>query len=96
MKDDTVPVCCGQKTLRDYVGDSVHVGNHEYGSPLHSDSLAVSSLQREEHQRLFPDVPLDSQCRPILSNYKQHDAYIQRRGFEKLPQRKKCRATHVV
>jgi hypothetical protein len=96
IKDDTIPKCCGQNMNRDYKTDLPFSGNHEYGTSLHSDSLAVAPSQVEEHKRLFPDVALDSQCRPILTNVQQHDSYINARGFEKLEQRHKRRATHIV
>jgi hypothetical protein len=96
MRDDTVPECCGQKMLRDYKTDLPFSGNHEYGTPLHSDSLAIAPSQVEEHKRLFPDVALDSQCCPILTSVGQHDKYIKTRGYEKLEQRHKRRATRVM
>jgi hypothetical protein len=96
MRDNTIPECCGQEMLRNYKTDLPFSGNHEYGTPLHSDALAIAPSQVEEHKRLFPDVVLDSQHRPILTNVQQHDTYIKTRGFEKLEQRHKRRATKVM
>ncbi len=96
MKDESIPVCCGQNMRRDFKADVPNVGDKEYARPLHSDALAVGPAQVAEHKKLFSDVPLDSQNRPILTSYKQHERYIKTRGFEKLPQKKKRRATGTV
>lgn len=87
---------CGEPMGRDIRAEMPNVSGHTYTTPLHSDSLAISPSQREEHQRLFPNVELDNQNRPVLTDVKQHDDYIQKRGFEKLPQKTKRRATKTV
>jgi len=90
---DKCQVCevCESTMDRDYQADLVNVGNVDYAKPIHSDSLAISPDQVAEHQRLFPDVKIDSECRPILENYKQHDAYLEKTGFIKHPQKQKKR-----
>ena len=80
---------CGLGMNRDYQADLVNVGNKEYAKPLHSDSLAISVTQVEEHQRKFPDIKIDSQCRPVFENYQQHNNYLEATGFVKPPQKKK-------
>jgi hypothetical protein len=82
---------CGTEMRRDFGAEKVNAGNKEYGKPLHSDSLAISPEQVTEHQRLFPDVKIDSQCRPVFENYKQHDNYLKKTGFVKEPQKRRKR-----
>ncbi len=74
---------CGFSMNRDYQADSINVGNKDYAKPIHSDSLAMSPDQVSEHQKLFPDVKIDSECRPVFENFKQHDGYLEKTGFVK-------------
>jgi predicted RNA-binding Zn-ribbon protein involved in translation (DUF1610 family) len=60
-------------------------GNYKH--PIHSDSLAINPEQRAEHERLFPDIRLDKECRPIFDNYRDHEAYLKKTGFVKLPKK---------
>ena len=88
MKDASLPLICGAcgvEMCRDYAAQGVNAGNKEYGKPIHSDAMAVTPSQVKEHQRLFPDVKIDSQCRPVLENYQQHKKYAEKRGFIKQP-----------
>jgi hypothetical protein len=96
MRDDTIPECCDRKMIRDLRIDLPMVGNREYTKPLHSDALAVSPAQVEEHKKLFPDVPLDSERRPVFTSFSQHDKYLKTCGFEKLPQRKRRSTTKIT
>lgn len=87
---NTVETCrqCGAEMNRDYGAEGVHSTADSYCRELHSDALAIHPSQREEHQRLYPDVPLDSECRPVLQNYRQHNEYIEKRGVAKPSSRK--------
>jgi len=79
---------CGEIMSRVY---SFNCGNKEYAKPLHSDSLAITPGQVAEHQRLFPDVKIDSDCRPVFENYQQHNKYLEKTGFIKQPKKiKNC------
>jgi putative FmdB family regulatory protein len=78
---------CKQEMRRDYSAESVNAGDKEYFHPIHSDSLAIMPSQVEEHRKKFPDVPLDGQCRPVFTSYKQHDKYLEKTGFAKQRQR---------
>ena len=96
MSESDDPQVCPRCTSivpmhRDYQADMCNVGNKEYATPIHSDSLAISPEQVTEHQRLFPDVKLDSECRPILENYQQHNNYLEKTGFIKQRQKPKKR-----
>jgi hypothetical protein len=62
-----------------------HAAADSYHTPLHSDSLGIRSDQVEEHQRLYPDVPLDRDRRPVFTSYRQHQAYLDKRGIVKQP-----------
>ena len=87
---NTVETCrqCGAVMNRDYSTEGVRTTADSYRRELHSDALAVHPDQREEHQRLYPDVPLDSACRPVLRNFGQHEAYMEKRGIVKPSSRK--------
>jgi len=67
-----------------------------YKHPIHSDSLAVPLQQVEEHRRQFPDIELDKEGRPIFNNYNDHEAYLEKTGFVKLPQKLKPQSTRIV
>lgn len=66
---------CGTKMNRDFVADLPHAAN-DYKNPIHSDSLAINPEQRAEHKKLFPNIKLDNQCRPIFDNYHDHQDYL--------------------
>ena len=47
-----------------------------YKVPIHSDSLAIMPDQVEEHKKLFPNIPLDDENRPVFTNTKDHHEYL--------------------
>ena len=98
MNDAGGPILCecGQQMIRDFRRDLPNVGDKEYSRPIVSDSLAIMPSQREEHQRLHPDVKLDSECRPVFENYRQHDDYLKKTGFRKQRQRIKKRGKRIA
>ena len=87
---------CRCAMLRDFAAEGVNSGNKEYAKPIHSDAMAISPDRIKEHQQNFPDVKLDSQCRPVLENYQQHKKYAEGRGFIKPPIRKKKRGKRIA
>lgn len=72
---------CGKKMYRTY--QICATGGKLYRHPIHSDSLAISPSQVQEHRKLFPGVKLDSECRPVFENFRQHDNYLKKTGFVK-------------
>ena len=54
-----------------------------------SESLAVSPSQIKEHHQQFPDVDVLSDGRIRFTSYKQHDKYLEKTGFRKVPQKLK-------
>jgi len=84
--DTEICVECSAEMYRDYHAENTTTngGDHE-ARPLHSDALAIHPSQIDEHHRLYPDVPLDNKCRPVLTRYKQREAYLKARGVEKIP-----------
>lgn len=54
-----------------------------------SESLAVSPSQIEEHHQQFPDVDVLPDGRIRFTSYKQHDKYLEKTGFRKIPQKLK-------
>lgn len=97
MKDCSVPQqCkCGANMRRDFAAQKTNAGNKEYAKTKWSDSLAISPSQVAEHKRLFPDIPIDKQCRPGFDSYKQHDAYLEKTGFIKAPQKVRKRGRRL-
>lgn len=57
-----------------------------YLNELHSDSLGIAPSQVAEHRRLFPEIPIDDVCRPVFTNFKDHDNYLKATGFWKQKQ----------
>lgn len=80
---------CGRKMRRDFKAEGVRTGVGDYRKVIQSDSLAISPRQRAEHERIFPDVKLDDQCRPVFDSYKAHQKYLDQCGFIKHPAKKK-------
>lgn len=94
---DLHPSCleCGRDMQRDYKSDMFSTPNDSYRTPLHSDSLAIAPSQRKEHEQQYPYIKLDSKCRPIFDNFKDHDRYLNETGFRKQPGKSKRRSTKV-
>ena len=95
---DEVPECktCGCYLDRIFEQfKQVNIGDRPYSRPLHSDSLAITPGQVEEHKRLFPNVQIDEQCRPVFTNYRQHNDYLNAIGVEKAPQRIRKIKPHI-
>ena len=58
-----------------------------YSCPVHSASLAISPSQIEEHKKMFPNIRLDGECRPIFDNFTEHENYLKKSNMIKEPQR---------
>ena len=72
------------------------VGIHgNYQNPIHSDALAVNPEQRKEHERMFPNVRLDGQNRPVFDNFVDHQNYLDKTGFVKRTQKIKPRSRKI-
>ena len=68
----------------------LHVGIHgNYKTPIHSDSLAINPNQIAEHKKMFPNIELDGDCRPIFDNFQRHEEYLNKSGFVKMPKKTK-------
>lgn len=98
MKDAEKPwrCLCGEKMQRDFGAEGVFAGGKDYNRPIHSDSLAVSPRQRAEHERTFPEIKLDSQCRPVFDKFSSHEAYLKQTGFVKHPGKQKRKGKRIV
>ncbi len=80
------PECNGG--MRWILNFAIH-GNYKH--PIHSDAMAISPDQRAEHEKLFPNIKLDPQCRPIFENFVDHEAYMKKCGIVKTPKKIKCK-----
>lgn len=79
---------CGAKVVRDIAADVPFVsGGHQYRRAIHSDSLAISPDQVAAHKKQFPYIEIDSECRPVFDNFKNHDRYLKETNFKKEPQK---------
>lgn len=58
-----------------------------YKTPIHSDALAMQPDQVAEHKKLFPNIPIDDQNRPVFTNSKDHQVYMDKCGIKKQTQR---------
>jgi len=83
---------CG-KDLRWDCNIAIH-GNYKH--PIHSDALAISPTQRAEHEKRFPNIRLDGQCRPIFNNFTQHEKYMEDCGIIKHPQKIKVKGKQIA
>lgn len=75
--------------------ESPSIRGKNYSHPLHSDSLAISPSQIAEHRKLFPNIKIDGEGRPIFKNYRQHDDYLETCGFDKKEQRIKPKGRRI-
>jgi hypothetical protein len=79
---------------RDFRADIPFASGGDYGSrAIHSDSLAINPSQRKEHEKLFPNIKLDNQCRPIFDNFQSHQKYLDKCNLVK--ERKKIKPKGV-
>ena len=70
---------CGVRMVRDFAADLPFASGGDYGArAIHSDSLAIAPSQRAEHEKLFPDIKLDSQCRPVFDKFGSHEKYLKK------------------
>jgi len=90
---------CDTCGTRGYIGKKVGVGmlggDRNYSKPIHSDSLAINPDQIAEHRKLFPDIKVDPEGRPIFDNYRKHDDYLNKCGFVKQTQRIKPKGRRI-
>ncbi len=87
---------CGKKMNRDYQAMNIMSGNKEYGKAIISDSLAMNPNQIPEHNRLFPDIKVLPDGRPVFDNYQKHDAYLKKTGFEKARKKIKKKGKRIA
>jgi len=79
---------CGAEMNRNFAVDIPHTSK-DYKRPIYSNSLAINPEQRAEHEKVFPKIKLDNQCRPIFDNYYDHQDYLNKCNLVK--ERKKVK-----
>ena len=77
-------------------GVLVGAGRRSYHKPIISDSMAVAPNQVEEHRRLFPDVKILNDGRPVFDNFSAHDAYLKKCNIVKQPQKTRKRGKRIA
>lgn len=60
-----------------------------------SQSLAINPSQIPEHKKNFPNVDVLPDGRIRFNSYKQHDTYLKKTGFVKLPQKIKPKGVKI-
>lgn len=91
------PECsvCGKEMVEDWRPRRKRQTSTSYGSGFVSDALAISPDQTEEHHKLFPGVEVLPDGRIKFDSYKQHDDYLKKTGFQKVPQRIKAKGVCI-
>jgi len=87
---------CKAYMRRDFQAEKFFASGGDYSRPIHSDSLAISPTQVAEHKRLFPDIEIDSQCRPVFDKFKVHDDYLKQTGFIKHSGKKRKKGKRIA
>jgi hypothetical protein len=77
------PTCCEELAAEALDIHNININNAPYRRPLHSDALGIQPDQVAEHREMFPGVEIDSENRPVFTNLKQHDAYLEKAGIRK-------------
>ncbi len=77
------PTCLKQFEGMELSGRPFNIKGAPYGQPIHSDAMAIQPSQVAKHRERFPDVKIDSQCRPVMENSDQHQKYMDACGFVK-------------
>lgn len=80
---------CGTRMNRNFAADVPFASGDYHHGAIHSNSLAINPEQRSEHEQKFPNIKLDSQCRPIFDNFQSHQKYLDQCNIIK--ERKKIR-----
>jgi hypothetical protein len=79
---NNVPICgsCGKEMDQDFRGSRMQIKGAPYSKPLHSDSLAILPEQVAQHRKDFPNIELDSECRPVFKDAPSHQKYLDKCG----------------
>ena len=86
---DKVCKCkCGVIMNRYFQAD-IPFASGDYKRAVHSNSLAIAPSQRAEHLKLFPNIKLDNQHRPVFDNFQSHQRYLDKCNLVK--ERKKIK-----
>jgi len=66
----------------------LHVNRGQRGAFHHvSQSLAIMPSQKEEHEKLFPDIKVRDDGCLEFNDIKKYDEYMDKTGFVKIPQK---------
>jgi len=86
---------CGTDMNRDFAADIPHAAN-DYKREIHSDSLAISPSQRAEHLKIFPNIKLDNQNRPVFDKFSEHQKYLNQCNIVKERKKIKPRGKRIA
>lgn len=94
--EDDLCETCGARGYYAYIKSTGQIsGDKNYSHPIHSNSLAISPAQVAEHKKRFPNIKIDSECRPVFDNYVEHDKYLQACNIDKKEQRIKPKGKRI-
>ncbi|KKN77824.1 hypothetical protein LCGC14_0355610 [marine sediment metagenome] len=82
---------CDSIMDHDFKAENVLVGagRRSYSKPIVSDSLAILPEQIPEHRKMFPNIEVTKEGQPVFDNFSDHEAYLKKCNFEKVPQKKR-------
>ena len=75
------------KCGKDMRWDSRVAIHSNYDRPIVSDALAINPEQIPEHRRLFPNIEVRPDGRPVFDNFTDHEGYMKKCGIIKQPQK---------
>ena len=88
---DTIETCshCGHFMNRDFNQHGVHCGNKNYGNGyIVSEAMGIHPSQTEEHRQAHPDIEVMPMGQLKFTDFKSHDAYLNKMGWGKNEQRR--------
>jgi putative FmdB family regulatory protein len=94
---DRIEKCpkCEHEMGRDFKTDLPHASADRYSKVIVSDALAMNPEQIPAHKKQFPNIDVTPQGQPVFDNFKQHDAYLNKCNFKKVPKKKRLRGTKI-
>lgn len=87
---------CGTAMNRNFTADIPFASGDYHHGAIHSDSLAIAPSQREEHLKMFPNIKLDNQNRPVFDHFQKHESYMKKCNIIKERKRIKPKGVRIA